>query len=55
MDKEIAGLRESIATAKANERLLRANLTAVHATVSTDDLLLQIARLEIEKNEALGQ
>ena len=55
MDKEIAGLRESIATAKANEKLLKANLTAVHATVSTDDLRLQITRLEIEKSETLGR
>ena len=55
MDKEIAGLRESIATAKANERLLKANLAAVHATVSTDDLRLQITRREIEKSETLGR
>lgn len=55
MDKEISVLRESIATTKANEKLLKANLTAVNATVSTDDLRSQITRLEIEKSETLGR
>ena len=38
MDKEIATLRDSIITAKANEKLLRANLIAVNATLSTEEL-----------------
>ena len=55
MDKEIAVLRESIATTKANEKLLKANLTAVNATVSTDDLRSQITRLDMERSETLGR
>lgn len=55
MDKEIASLRESIATTKANEKLLKANLAAVNAMTSTDELRSQIIALELEKNEILGR
>jgi len=53
MDKEIAGLRESIATVKANEKLLRAHLMAVNATLSTADLRASVMALELEKKEIL--
>ena len=55
MDQEIAALRESIATTKANEKLLRANLAAVNATVSTDELRSQITVLDMDKLEILGR
>lgn len=55
MDKEIATLRDSIATAKANEKLLRANLISVNATLSTDELRSSVTLLEHEKEEVLGR
>ncbi len=55
MDKEITDLRESIATMKANEKLLRANLIAVNATLSTADLRASVVRLELEKKEILAR
>ncbi len=55
MDKEIATLRDSIATAKANEKLLRANLISVNATLSTDELRSSVTLLEHEKKEVLGR
>ena len=55
MDEEIADLRESIATAKANEKLLRANLIAVNATLSTADLHASVTALELEKKEILAR
>ena len=55
MDKEIADLRESIATVKANEKLLRANLTAVNATLSTADVRASVMALELEKKEMLAR
>lgn len=55
MDKEIVALRESIATTKANEKLLKANLAAVNATVSTNELRSQITMLEMEKGEITGR
>ena len=51
MDKEIAELRESIAAAKANEKLMRANLVSVNATLSTEELRSNVSLLEIEKKE----
>ncbi|KAL6721205.1 hypothetical protein ACLMJK_000307 [Lecanora helva] len=51
LDKEIAGLRDSIATAKANEKLLQANLISVNATPSTEELRSDISLLELEKKE----
>lgn len=55
MDKEIAALRDSIATAKANEKLLRANLISVNATLSTDELRNSVILIEHEKKEVLGR
>lgn len=55
MDKEIAGLRETIATAKANEKLMRANLISVNATLSTEELRSSVLLLEIEKNEIVAR
>ena len=51
MDKEIADLRETIATARANEKLLRANLISVNATLSTEELRSNVSLLELEKKE----
>ena len=53
MDKEIADLRETIATAKANEKLMRANLISVNATLSTEELRSCVSLLELEKEEIL--
>ena len=55
MDQEIAALRQSIATAKANEKLLKANLAAVNATVSTEELRSQITVLDMDKAEILDR
>ena len=55
MDKQIHDLREAIATAKANEKLVRANLIAVNATQSTDDLRASVITLESEKKEKLAR
>lgn len=55
MDKEIADLRETVATAKANEKLLRANLISVNATLSTEELRSSVSLLGLEKKEILGR
>ena len=55
MDKEIEILRDSIATAKAKEKLLRANLTALNATLSTVDLRASIVALGLAKQEILSR
>lgn len=55
MDKQIADLREAIATAKALEKLLRANLIVVNATQSTDDVRASIVSLAAEKTEILAR
>ncbi len=55
MDKEIADLRETIATAKANEKLMRANLVSVNATLSTEELRSCVSLLELEKEEILAR
>lgn len=55
MDKQIHDLREGIATAKANEKLLRANLVAVNATLSTEDLRVRVITLQSEKKEILAR
>ncbi len=52
MDRDIHELREKVATARAQEKLLRANLMAVHATVSAEDLRANVITLESEKQEA---
>ena len=51
MDKEITALRENIAIAKANEKLLRASLISVNATLSTEELRSSVSILEHEKKE----
>ena len=55
MDKDIHELRETITNAKAQEKLLRANLTAANATVSADDLRAHVVTLESEKQEVLDR
>ena len=51
MDKEIADLRDTIATAKADEKLMRANLVSINATLSTEELRSGVSLLELEKKE----
>lgn len=55
MDAEIATLRETIATGKANEKLLRASLVSVNATMSSEELRDTVAQLEREKKEILAR
>lgn len=55
MDKGIHELRETITNARAQEKLLRANLIAANATVSADDLRAHVVTLESEKQEALDR
>lgn len=55
MDREIADLRETIATAKANEKLLRANLISVNATLSTEELRSNVSLLGLEKKEMVAR
>lgn len=54
MDKQVQELRESIATAKADEKTLRANIIAVNATMSIGDLRTSVITLESEKKELLA-
>ena len=55
MDAEIGTLRESIATSKANEKLIRASLVSVNATMSSEELHNTVAQLEHEKKEILAR
>lgn len=55
MDKQIQELRESIATAKANEKSLKASLIAVSATMSIGDFRTSVIALESEKKELLAR
>ncbi len=55
MDAEIATLREAIATGKANEKLMRANLVSVNATMSSEELRNTVAQFEHEKKEILAR
>ena len=55
MDRDIHELREQISIAKAQEKILRANLLAVNATVSAEDLRAHVVTLESEKQEALDR
>ena len=55
MDKEIASLRDSIALARSNEKLLKASLATVNATLSTEDLHASITGLELEQREILAR
>lgn len=55
MDREMETLRESIATAKANEKLLKASLATVNATLSSENLRARIITLEQEQKELLAR
>lgn len=55
MDKNIDELREKITIARAQEKMLRANLNAVNATVSAEDLRASVVTLESEKQETLAR
>lgn len=55
MDKQIQELRENIATAKANEKTLKASLNAVNATMSIGDFRTSVIALESEKKELLAR
>ena len=55
MDQEIAELRDTIATAKANEKLMRANLVSINATLSTEELRSSVSLLEMEKKEIVAR
>lgn len=55
MDKQIQELRESIATAKVNEKSLKASLIAVNATMSIGDFRTSVIALESEKKELLAR
>ncbi|KAI4185533.1 MAG: hypothetical protein L6R41_004078 [Letrouitia leprolyta] len=50
-DEEVKRLEEDIDTAKGHEKLLRANLAALLASSSVDDILANIVALELEKEE----
>ena len=55
MDREIHELRDTITNARAQEKILRANLIAANATVSVDDIRAHIITLESEKQRALDR
>ena len=55
MDKEIASLRDSIALARSNEKLLKASLATVNAALCTEDLRASITGLELEQREILAR
>ena len=55
MDQEIHELREKITGAKSQERLLRANLIALNATTSLEDLRVSAITLESEKQKVLAR
>ena len=54
-DKEIADLRGTVAAAKANEKLARAKLISVNATLSTAELHRSVSLLEVEKKAILAR
>ena len=51
MDAEIETLRNSITNAKAQEKLLRANLSSLNATLSTDELRAEVQVQRCQKLE----
>ena len=55
MDKEITDLRETISAAKVEERILKANLVTLSATMSTQDLRAGVLFLEGEKANILNR
>jgi 26S proteasome regulatory subunit (ATPase 3-interacting protein) len=55
MDEEIARLRESIATAKADERFLKASLVALNAAITPQELREDIRGFETKRVEILSR
>lgn len=55
MDKKIQSLRDQIAMTKSNEKLLKANLLTINATLSIDDIRANVRALEYEKEELLNR
>ena len=55
MDKEINGLRDTISVAKVEEKILKANLITLSATMTTQDLRAGVLSLEGEKASILNR
>ena len=55
LDREIAAIREAIATLKSNERLLRSNLASVNASMSMEELSSKVETLEVEQKTLLSR
>ncbi|MCJ1285068.1 hypothetical protein MMC26_004406 [Xylographa opegraphella] len=55
MDREITQLREEIAIAIGEERILKANLIALNATMSTEDIRANLVALEAQKKDILSR
>ncbi|MCJ1437205.1 hypothetical protein MMC27_006591 [Xylographa pallens] len=55
MDREITHLREEITTAKGEERALKANLVALNATMSTQDIRASLVALGAQKTDILSR
>ncbi|MCJ1362231.1 hypothetical protein MMC16_001333 [Acarospora aff. strigata] len=53
IDREIETTREQIGAGRATERLLKANLATLNATLSTEDLCVAITALEVEREAIL--
>ena len=53
MEKEMEVLRDCISTARVEEKILRANLVTLHATMSLQDLRAAVGTLDMEKRELL--
>ena len=55
MDRQIATLREEIATAKGEEKMLKVQLITLNATMSTQDLQSGISGIEAERKGLLAR
>ena len=55
MDREITQLREEIAIAKGEERILKANLITLNARMSTQDIRASLIALEAQKKDILSR
>ena len=55
MENEIVTLRQETADTKSKEKMLRAELISISATMSTQDLQASITSLEVEKKEVLAR
>ena len=55
MDREITHLREEIATARGEERILKANLIALNATMSAQDIRASLEALGAQKKDILSR